>query len=58
MEKIRVGIVGCGSNGGGHLAAYSKLPQVELVAACDLNRERAENRQKEFGISQDLHRFQ
>lgn len=51
MKKVKVGIVGCGSNGGGHLAAYSKLPQVELVSACDLNLERAQHRQEEFGIS-------
>jgi len=51
LEKVRVGIVGCGSNGGGHLSAYSKLPHVELVAACDLNLERAKKRQKEFGIA-------
>jgi len=51
MGKIKVGVVGCGSNGGGHLSAYSKLPHVELVAACDLNINRVKKRQVEYGIS-------
>ncbi|NNM88485.1 MAG: Gfo/Idh/MocA family oxidoreductase [Phycisphaerae bacterium] len=38
MDKtIRIGIVGTGIIGKAHLETYSKMPGVELVAACDIN---------------------
>lgn len=54
MDRIRLGIVGCGD-----IAFRSYLPaiqamgdQVELVAACDVARERAEQARAEYGAQQ------
>ena len=37
MSKIRIGIVGVGIIGKSHLDAYAKIPDVEIVAACDID---------------------
>ena len=37
MSKIRIGIIGVGIIGKSHLDAYAKIPDVELVAACDID---------------------
>ncbi|TVT28189.1 Gfo/Idh/MocA family oxidoreductase [Salinicoccus cyprini] len=50
MIMIKVGIIGCGSIGvKRHIAEYSKLENVELVAFCDLVKERAEAQQEIYG---------
>ena len=50
MEKIKIGIIGCGGIANGkHMPAISKLPDVEMVAFCDLIPERAEKAAKEYG---------
>ena len=37
MEKLRVGIVGVGGIANGkHMPALAKIPEVEMVAFCDL----------------------
>jgi predicted dehydrogenase len=50
-QKIyQVGIVGCGGIANGkHLPALSRLPQVEIVAFCDIVLERAEKAAAEYG---------
>src|SRR5689334_4285112 len=41
-KKVKIGIVGCGGIAKGkHLPALAKLPNVELVAFCDIINERA-----------------
>lgn len=51
LEKVKVGIIGCGGIANGkHLPSLTKLPQVELIAFCDLIEERAINTAKKFGI--------
>lgn len=54
MEKIRIGIAGCGD-----IAFRSYLPaiaemaeQVELAAVCDVDPERLRQAQEEYGVSQ------
>lgn len=50
MEKIKVGIIGCGGIANGkHLPTLAKMPEVELVAFCDLIPERAEEAAKKYG---------
>lgn len=50
MEKISVGIIGCGGIANGkHMPAISELGNVEMVAFCDIIRERAEKAAKEYG---------
>ena len=37
MEKVRIGIIGCGGIANNkHMPALSKLPDVEMVAFCDV----------------------
>lgn len=51
MEKLKIGIVGAGNIAcSSHLPAYAKCENAEVVAIADLNRERAEEAAKKFGI--------
>lgn len=43
MEKLRLGLVGCGGMMGNHAKAVNSVETVEIVAVCDIIRERAEN---------------
>ncbi|PWM25900.1 MAG: hypothetical protein DBX40_04355, partial [Clostridiales bacterium] len=50
-DKVRIGIIGCGGIARAkHLPALSKLPNVEMVAFCDIIRERAETEAKKYGV--------
>jgi len=50
MEKVRVGIIGCGGIANGkHMPSLKKIPEVEMVAFCDLIEERAQKAAKEYG---------
>lgn len=50
MKKLKVGIVGCGSIANGkHLPAMKRHGGFEIVAFCDLIRERAEKTKEEYG---------
>ncbi|MGG1676138.1 Gfo/Idh/MocA family protein [Neobacillus sp. NRS-1170] len=50
MEKLRVGVVGCGSIAQHrHLPEYKANKNVELVAVCDINEERAKEVAEKFG---------
>ena len=56
MEKIKIGIVGCGD-----IAFRTYLPaaqaladQIELVATCDLDKERADRAKEEYGAQQSF----
>lgn len=51
MEKLRIGIIGCGGIANGkHMPALKKLDDVEMVAFCDIIVERAEKAAKDYGI--------
>ena len=50
MEKLRIGIIGCGGIANGkHMPSLKELNDVEMVAFCDLILERAEQAAKEYG---------
>ena len=50
MRKLKAGIVGCGGIANGkHLPAMKKSGLYEIVAFCDIIRERAEKAKKEYG---------
>ena len=52
MDRIvNVGIIGCGGGiaFGKHMPALSKIPNVRIIAFCDLNKERAELAKEKFG---------
>jgi predicted dehydrogenase len=41
MSETRVAVIGCGYQGRAHVESLRKLPDVRVVAVCDLNDERA-----------------
>lgn len=47
---IRVGFIGLGHNGMGHIEAHWRVGKSEVVALCDINPERLEGASKRFGI--------
>ena len=50
MEMVKVGIIGCGGIANGkHMPSLKKLPDVQMVAFCDLIEERAQKAAKEYG---------
>lgn len=50
MGKIRAGIIGCGGIANGkHLPSIQALGDVEVVAFCDIIKEKAEETKKKFG---------
>ena len=49
-KKIRVAIIGTGSISRLHINGYKKLQNVEVIAACDINKQRAIDFAKEFNI--------
>ena len=51
MDKVRIGIIGCGGIANGkHMPSLKKLADVEMVAFCDIIVERAEKAAKEYGV--------
>lgn len=52
MSKIRAAVLGCGPRGHAHGAAWQQLPDVELVALCDLNEERLHAAGERLGVRQ------
>ncbi|MFP7298899.1 Gfo/Idh/MocA family protein [Neobacillus niacini] len=50
MEKLRVGVIGCGSiSQYRHLPEYKLNKNVELAAVCDINEERAQATAEKYG---------
>lgn len=49
-QKIRVGVIGCGSVSNMYLPHLSKSPYVELVSTCDIIPARAESQGEKYGI--------
>lgn len=48
---IRAAVVGCGGAGQNHAAGYRTAADAELVAACDLDRERADDLAADFDVA-------
>lgn len=50
MKKLKVGIIGCGGIANGkHMPSLAKLESVEMVAFCDIEKQRAEKAAEKFG---------
>ena len=49
-EKVRVGIIGCGSVSGVYLPHLTKSPFAEVVSLCDIRPERAQGRAEEYHV--------
>ncbi|MFV0502410.1 MAG: Gfo/Idh/MocA family protein [Lachnospirales bacterium] len=55
MREVKVGIIGCGGIANGkHMPSLHKLPNVKIVAFCDLILERAEKAKEEYGTDDAL----
>lgn len=50
MKQVRLGIIGAGLIGDLHALVYSRLPQVNLVAVCDVDEQRANDLAKKYGV--------
>src|SRR3712207_6812509 len=50
MAQYRAAVIGVGGMGACHLSSLRAMPEVELVAACDLDEERLARRAEEFGV--------
>lgn len=51
MGKVKIGLIGAGSISELHLQAYRDNPEVELIAVCDLNEERAKAKAETYGTA-------
>ena len=50
MDMVRIGIIGCGGIANAkHMPALKKLPNVQMVAFCDIVEERAQKAKVDFG---------
>ena len=49
-QKIRIGLIGCGSVSGVYLPHLKECPYAEVVSTCDIIYERAQKRASEFNI--------
>ncbi|MBO5308622.1 MAG: Gfo/Idh/MocA family oxidoreductase [Lentisphaeria bacterium] len=50
-KRFRIGMIGCGGISKVHIDAYKDIPEVEIVAACDIIPERMEHVRKECGLA-------
>ena len=52
-EKLRVAVIGAGRwSAAAHLPGFARSPLADLVAICDLDRELAETRARQFNIAE------
>lgn len=51
MKKYKVGIIGCGVIAPNHLTVLIGLDNVELVAVCDVVKEKADKKAEEYGCT-------
>lgn len=50
MNKLRIGVIGCGRVSVMHLGSIALFEDVELIACCDIKSDRAENAAKKYGV--------
>lgn len=50
MKQVRIGLVGCGVFGEGHLRAFRAVPEARITALFDTDRTRAEQVAREFEV--------
>ncbi len=49
MKTLRVGVIGCGRISVMHLESIKDIPEIQLVAVCDVKKERAEEAAVKYG---------
>jgi predicted dehydrogenase len=50
MQKVRIGVIGCGAISGAYLGMAKSFPIVEVAACADIDVSRARAKAKEFGV--------
>src|ERR1041385_7521005 len=50
MEKVRVGVIGCGAISGAYLGMAKNFPLVEMAACADIDMEKAKAQGEKFEI--------
>lgn len=50
MGRVRIAVVGAGFWGRNHARVLSEIPEAELVAVCDIDRQRAEDIARKYGL--------
>lgn len=50
-DKVRIGIIGTGQIGKAHIRRYAEIPEVELVAFCDIRKDEADRVARQYGVS-------
>ena len=50
MKKLRVGVIGCGRISVRHFIPLTSIDDVELVACCDIKKDRADEAANKYGI--------
>ena len=59
-EKIRIGIIGCGTIGSVHADAYAKVKDAEVVALCDILPDKLKEKSEKHKIAKtydDYHKL-
>ena len=56
MEKIRLGLIGCGGRAGAHMNSWTQMSDVEIVAVADPREERAKAACEKFGGTPRIYR--
>jgi len=49
-EKLRVGVIGTGFAGRAHMEGYKNAEEADLIAVCDLSKERVQEAAEKYGI--------
>ena len=50
MNQLKVGIIGCGAHGRGHIRGYAEIPNAEIIAVADVNSDRVREAAAEFDV--------
>ena len=49
-KKLKIAVIGCGGISNCHLGGYSRNPNVEIYALCDINKARAEEKAQKYNV--------
>ena len=50
MNQLKVGIIGCGAHGRGHIRSYTEISEAEIIALVDVNPDKVREAAVEFGV--------
>ena len=50
MKQVRIGVIGVGNMGSGHLGSISQIDRAKLTAICDIRQDVADARAEKYGV--------